>query len=521
MGRGDGPIRRRARAELWTAARAAAADRHTMDTLGLPSPVLMERAALAVTREIEALWAGAAAPIAGVYVVCGPGNNGGDGVAIARILHARGLRVEAHLVTERRNAAVEEQLAWAVAQGVPVRSGPLPGGREGGAWIVVDALLGTGSKGAPRGAIGAAVAWINDGVAGFTGPRVAVDAPTGVDPDTGIIAGAAARADVTVTFERSKPGLHITPGRAHAGVVVVAEIGLVAPAPGEDTRLVDPLEVRASLASLPPGRHKGERGHVAILGGSAGTPGAAVLVGAAALRCGAGLVTVLSSDPEVQAQLLAHRPELMVRAPERSGPLAPEARALVIGPGLTVAADRAGLATLYRDDPRPAVWDASALDEVPVAGEATAGPRVITPHPGEAARLLARADTSPWTAARVQAERLAAARALAQATAAIVVLKGEGSIVVAGDATWVSIAGGPGLATAGSGDCLAGVIGALLARGLPGPAAARAGVHVHGVAGEAAIRRRPGAVAMDIADLAGEFVRAVDTHPRWPRLVRG
>lgn len=502
-------------AELWTAAMAAAADRHTMDTLGTPSPVLMERAALSVSAEIERWLAGARVPI---VALCGPGNNGGDGLAVARQLHGRGHEVRAIMIVDRHNDAVAQQLALARAHGVRVAQGvdALPDERV----LFVDALLGTGSKGAPRGAIEDALVRLGE----RSDRVVAVDLPSGVDPDTGAIPGAVVRSDLTVTFQRSKPGLHLTPARAVVGRVVVAEIGLVAsPEPGPSLSLIGPHEVATALRGLAPGRHKGERGHVGLLAGAGGTPGAGIIAGTAALRAGAGLVTLASDDPDLTAKLLRDRPELMVE-PREASSLLPRADALVVGPGLTSDASRRGLAALYTDDPRPAIWDASGLEELP-PGSTPAGPRVVTPHPGEAARLLTRLGGDAWDGARVQENRLAAARELARLTNAVAVLKGEGTVVARADQdVAICVTGGTALATAGSGDALSGVIGALLGRGLDAWTAARVGVHVHGLAGELAQQRRPGVLAMDVADAMGEAMTTAgegNPPPGWPRLRLG
>jgi ADP-dependent NAD(P)H-hydrate dehydratase / NAD(P)H-hydrate epimerase len=487
---------RRAPASLWSAASAAEADRHTMETLGVPSPTLMERAALTVSHEIAAVLAGERLP---VVVLVGPGNNGGDGLAVARQLRGWGIAARARLVTPRRNAAAEQQLTLARAAGVPVDEG-VPPGPARGRHVVVDALLGTGSRGEPRGPIAEALRWQR----GLHGPRVAVDAPTGVDIDTGEAAEAAFSADLTVTFVRSKPGLHVMPGRHHAGRVVVADIGIVAP-PTDATRwrLIDGQEVAGTLRALPAGRHKGERGHLAIVGGSETTAGATVLAGAAGLRAGAGLVTIVTRSPVVREQLLAHRPELMVASWEPEQAPVEAATALVVGPGLTDPGVHDRLRALWTDDPRPAAWDASALDHVPLH-VTPAGPRIVTPHPGEAARLLARAEADARRTPDPKRRRWAAALALGESLRAIVVLKGEGTIVVEPDRrVAVAVTGGPALATAGTGDVLAGLIGALLVRGLDPWDAATAGVHLHGLAGDLAAARRPGCVAMDVADAIG------------------
>jgi hydroxyethylthiazole kinase-like uncharacterized protein yjeF len=504
-------------ASLWTAEQATAADRHTIEVLGLVSPVLMERAALCVSAEVERL--AAAHGVTRVLVLVGPGNNGGDGLAAARQLHGRGrLGVSVVLVTDKRNAAAQQQLEWARTHGVSV-SDALPD-RVSADTVVVDALLGTGSRGAPRGAIEHALRWLEAG----GGPVVAVDVPSGIEVDSGAVASVAVRADVTVTFQRSKAGLHLTPARAFAGRVIVADIGLVAPlsaSVGDSLELIDPSLVAQALASLPAAAHKGRRGHVGVVGGTGGTPGAAVLAGAAALRAGAGLATLAMTDEQLRRALIESRPELMLA--DRDDRFVAAADTLVVGPGLTGA--REGLAELDRGDPRAMVWDASALDDF--AGTGSAGPRILTPHPGEAARMLARleGDTS-WTNARVQADRREAARRLADATAAVVVLKGEGTVVAQREHGQLRLAicttGGPALATAGSGDVLAGVIAALLARGLDAWTAARVGVHVHGLAGDRITT--DGALALDIADAVPQGLvaaRAGELPQRWPRYVRG
>ncbi len=506
----------RAPASLWTAAVSARSDRYTMDDRGVPSLLLMERAALCVSHEVAARWRDGHGAAVGVLV--GPGNNGGDGLAVARQLRGWRVPVEAWMVTERHNHAVAEQRALLGAYGVAVHEG-LPHDDEAGR-LWVDALLGTGSRGAPRGAVGEAVQWLER----HRPPCVAIDLPTGVDPDTGAVEGAAVRAVSTVTFARSKPGLHVTPGRTHAGRVVVADIGLLTPPEADEPlALLDPQDVAAWLGGLPGGAHKGQRGHVGIVGGSRGTAGAALLAGVAALRAGAGMVTVASPEPELATVLLGARPELMTAPiPEDPTTLLPRATALVVGPGLTDARSQALLPRVFIEDPRPALWDASALDHVPL-GATPGGLRVLTPHPGEAARLMARHATSEsWTAARVQAHRLEVVRTLAEVTGSVVVLKGVGTIVATPQGMgWISISGGPALATAGSGDVLSGLGGALLARGMGADAAAMAAVHVHGLAGESL---GTGSVALDVAEgLPAATQRILDDphHPSWPELRRG
>jgi len=507
-----------ASAELWTARQAAAADRHTMDVLGMASPVLMERAALCVSAAVERLAEERGATR--VLVLVGPGNNGGDGLAVARQLHGRGrLSVVAVLVTDSRNAAAQQQLDWARSHGVEIRE-VMP--EHVSDTVVVDALLGTGSRGAPRGAIEQALKWLAEREAAV----VAVDIPSGVDVDSGAVPSVAARADVTVTFARSKVALHLTPARAYAGRVVVADIGLVAASSGgaeASIELIDFRRVAERLASLPAAAHKGGRGHVGVVGGTGGTPGAAVLAGAAALRAGAGLATLAMTDEALRRALIETRPELMLA--DRDDRFVAAADVLVVGPGLTGA--REGLSELDRDDPRSMVWDASALDDV--SADRSAGPRILTPHPGEAARMLARLEgDASWTSARVQADRRDAARRLAEATAAVVVLKGEGTVVAERERERdrlrlaICTTGGPALATAGSGDVLAGAIAAVLARGLDAWDAACVGVHVHGLAGDQS--PTDGTLALDIAEglpQASNAARGGEMPRRWPVRVRG
>jgi hydroxyethylthiazole kinase-like uncharacterized protein yjeF len=500
-------------AQLWTAEMAAAADILTMDVLGMPSPVLMERAALCVSAEIEALAERRGAKV--VSILVGPGNNGGDGLAIARQLHGRGRTVRAAMVSARHNDAVEQQLALARTHGVEIVESLSELSAERA--IVVDALLGTGSRGAPRGAIAGALEWL----AGR--PRehvavVAVDLPSGVDVDTGSVPGSVATADVTVTFQRSKPGLHLTPGREHVGRLVVADIGLLAPSSMvSGLQLIDPAEVAGWIDALPSASHKGRRGHVGVIGGTGGTPGAAILAATAAMRAGAGLATLAPLDPKLRELLVERRPELMLAPPEHAWTI-PAADVLVVGPGLGPS-DEEALARLCLDDARKIVWDAGGLDHY------RKGPRshqhVLTPHPGEAARLLARAEPDrSWDGAAVQANRREAAERLAAATGAVVVLKGAGTVVANSKHLAICTTGGPALAAAGTGDVLAGTIGALLGRGMDPWAAACAGVHVHGLAGD---RLPPnGALALDVADaLVPAFESVATAPPTWPRYVRG
>lgn len=492
-------LRDRCPAELWTATRAVAADRATIEG-GMASVVLMERASLAVAHEIRAR----ARADAEVWVLAGSGNNGGDGFATARILQGWGRRCHV-VVTGRVSDATRLQESLARASGVVVHERwPSPPAEA----VVVDALLGTGASGPLREEVAALLRW----QVPIHGLRVAIDVPTGVQVDSGEVEEHAFRADVTVTFVRSKPGLHVTPGRDHAGSVVVADIGIDADSPraSEPTsvRLVDPLVVAERIRGIPRGRHKGERGHVMVLAGGRDTPGAAVLVGTAAMRCGAGLCTIVGGREGVGPLVVRERPELMMSEADGDDPFA-RGDVLVVGPGLTDPGAWPRLAALYAEDPRPAVWDASALDHIPL-GTVPVAPRILTPHPGEASRLWARMHPS---APSVQATRLRVVRELAAATGAVVLLKGAGTLVAApSGAVQVVTVGSTSLATAGSGDALAGLIGALLARGLPPEDAAAMGAHIHGVAGDVAAAGHPSPLA---GDLVEAMAHVLDDRVGW------
>ncbi len=507
--------------ELWTPEAAAQADRFSLEALGVLRPVLMERAALALANRAEAMLrmhghceerGEGRNP---VVVLCGPGNNGGDGVALARILKLRGYTVRVFLVCGRRGQSVTEQSEAAERFGVAIDEGLPPAGLAGA--LFVDALLGTGSGGEPRGAVADALAWL-DGRA----PVLAVDLPTGLDARTGALSERHVRADATVTFERSKPGLHLTPGLHSRGALQVAQIGLVGPFDDAQVeafcKLIDPAWVGEILATRKPAAHKAARGQVVVLGGSAGTEGAAILSGAAALAGGAGLCTLVSASASLGEKQLSLRPELM-RTSWDDPSWRDRASAIVIGPGLTDPDGLAQVAPLWESLRVPSVWDASALGLSLGAQTSSAAAKVLTPHPKEAAGLLSRLSESSWTVARVQSDRVAAARCLAARSGAVVVLKGAGTVVCQGEQVWINSSGDERLATAGSGDVLAGLIGALLAQGHTALEAAVAGVHLHGVAGESL--PSIGARAMDIADALPKFLAGVHFGASWPEFVRG
>lgn len=492
-------------------------DRAAIEGAGIPSLSLMERAGGAVARVAVEL----AAPGGRFVVVCGGGNNGGDGYVAARLLRAEGrdARVLAVVAAERLSpdaGAVREQAERA---GVPIDEGVLALSAGGGD-VVVDALLGTGLSRAPEGVHAEAIALME--AARRTGARVlAVDVPSGLSADTGRPLGPCVRADRTVTFAYAKRGLVLHPGAALAGEVTVEDIGIPPEAAARvpvECELLTEAEAALLVPPLPLEAHKGDAGRLLVVAGSPGKTGAAHLALTGALRGGAGLVT-LAARAEVLPLALAGRPEAMSLALAGGGPLgradlealsaaAEGADALAIGPGIPRGPETAELlVALLERARRPALLDADALNalaEAPGALETLAGggvPLVLTPHPGEMARLCGT------SIGEIQSDRIGVAAARARAWRATVVLKGARTVVAAPDAPPAIIpTGNPGLATGGTGDVLAGLCGALLAGGLAPGAAARAAAWVHGRAGDLAARRagQRGLVAGDLGEAIGE-----------------
>src|SRR5712691_9522534 len=420
-------------------------------------PELMDRAGRAVANAVAERYPDAHF----VAAACGRGSNGGDGRIAAEIL--RGLGREA-LVVE-------------------------PGGELPACELVIDALFGTGFHGEPRPDAAALIEAVND--AGC--PIVAVDVPSGVDASTGEIAGAAVRADVTVTMHAPKVGLYVSPGRFHAGEVVVADIGL------EHGDTQHRLAGRDLLGVVPlraPGDHKYSAGSVLVVGGAPGTTGAVCLTAEAAFRADAGYVTVCAPKealPVIEARLL----EPVKRPLEQALEAAERAKALAVGPGLG-REQKELVRRLLAEVDLPAVVDADALYELEPAERSA--PTVLTPHEGELGRLLG--EDSTWVAAH----RLEAAGRAVEKFGCVVLLKGNETIVASSDGpTLVTTLSTPSLATAGTGDVLTGIVAAFLAKGMEAPLAAAAAA----VAQNAAARLGPQA-GLVASDVIARLPRALD-----------
>lgn len=483
---------------LYTAEQARRLDRIAIDDFGIAGFVLMQRAAAAAMAMLERRWPRARR----LDVLAGDGNNGGDAFLLAGLARARGMHVRVLALGEhsRSDDAARARAEWCAQGGETFLAGTVADAIV--ADVVVDGLFGTGLTRALDGVAARVVEAINLRDA----PVLALDVPSGLDTDTGCCLGPTVRAQATISFIGWKRGLFTASGRDTCGDLELATLDLPDPARSAvaaDAELLGPR-------GLPTRRHdvnKGSFGHVLAIGGDEGMGGAVRLAGEAALRVGAGLVSVATRAAHVPA-LLGARPELMVRAvdgPQSIATALARANALALGPGLGQgswghalwdAALRAGL---------PAVIDADALNLLAVHHADLPPLAVLTPHPGEAARLL---DTDIAT---IQRDRFAAVRALARRFRCVVVLKGSGSLV--GDADGrvaVCPFGNPGMASGGMGDVLTGVIAGLLAQGLGAWDAACTGVTLHARAGDRAAGATPrGLIASDLLPTLRELVNEV------------
>ena len=481
---------------VYTGAESRAFDRRAIDRFGIPGIRLMHRAGRAAFEALSGRWPDAKS----LSVVCGAGNNAGDGYVIAGLARDAGMDVDLVQVGDPAKLAGDalEASRFAAARlGVPIERSSRPWRITGD--VVVDALLGTGARGAVRPDFADAVAAIN----ASGKPVLAVDVPSGVDADSGgLHASEPVRAELTVTFVAAKLGLVTGDAVDFAGEVVFDDLGVpcaVYDRPGIGVLNGDGLHLLARR----PGAHKGDAGRLLIVGGETDMGGAVALAGEAALRAGAGLVSIATRG-ENRAAILARRPELMVReahGPDDIADLAARASAIAVGPGLGGAAWGRSLLAFCVGADKPLVVDADGLNIVADDGVALPAEAVVTPHPGEAGRLLGR--STAW----VQSNRPAAAAALA-GDRLVAVLKGAGTLLAEGGAVRsVCVDGNPAMATAGSGDVLTGIVGALLAQGLAARQAAELGVWLHARAGDEA------AAAAAASPVAGDFIDALRLSP--------
>lgn len=443
-----------------------------------------------------------------VLIVAGPGNNGGDALEVAVHLRKAFYAVELVLLGDVAKLPADAARAFAKWRdaGGSVRDA-IPANMQ---WsLVIDGLFGIGLARAPQGAHAAAIAAINT----LSAPKLALDIPSGVNGDTGVIHGGAVVATHTMTFIALKPGLLTLDGPDHAGALTCNTLGLepgyFADAAGHalDERALDPLRV-----PRPDNFHKGRAGSLAIIGGAPGMVGAAVLAGRAAIKSGVGKV-FLGLIGESHFALDAQQPELMIRPAARFFPDV-DVNALAIGPGMGTSTRARELLAAALGMTVPVVLDADALNllstDTALAKSLTrrAASSILTPHPAEAARLLNQSVSA------VQADRLAAARALADRYRAHVVLKGNGSVLASPDGPWwINRSGHSGMAAAGMGDLLTGLIGSLLAQGFSAEQALTGGVHLHGAAGDACVTSGIGPIGLTASELADAARRLINARP--------
>jgi hydroxyethylthiazole kinase-like uncharacterized protein yjeF len=460
-----------------------------------PKPArLMERAGLTAAELARTLAGDSGKP---VLIFAGPGNNGGDALVVARHLKQWWYKVSVVCLTDPQQYSGDAALAlqaWRKAGGELVTE--IPPAQD---WaLAIDGLFGIGLKRELEGAYGALVEQLN----ALDVPVLALDIPSGLDTCSGRILGSAIQADHTITFIALKPGLLTLDGPDHCGILHVADLGLAAEVDAAPHGvLIGDGVLTHVLPPRPRNSHKGTYGSAGIIGGTYGMVGAALLAGRAALKCGAGRVYAgLLSGDAPQLDLL--QPELMLRAADAVLRL-DHLSALAIGPGLGDSPDAAEYLDWALETALPLVLDADALNQISASADhknklnQRVAPSILTPHPAEAARLLA------CTTDDVQQDRVAAALRLAREYKAGVVLKGAGSICAWPDGHWsINNSGNPGMATAGLGDVLSGIIVALLAQGVDERHALTAGVYLHGAAADQLVRNGCGPIGLT----AGETI---------------
>lgn len=495
-------------------------DQRTIETYRVPGIVLMENAGLALLHKLQALWPDLSQRH--VTVLTGAGNNGGDGFILARHLWHRGADVVVVMLTASGRLRGDARRAYDMARAYGV---PTVTATTSQAWsrampllqrtsLIIDAMLGTGLQRPVSGLYADVIADVNEASA----PTVAVDIPSGLSADHGRVLGPHIHAAHTVTFALPKRGLLTYPAAAAAGTLHIVDIGIpraAVEAEDLDVAMLQTPDIRPALPQRDANAHKGSHGHVLIVAGSTGKSGAGVLASQAALRGGAGLVTLAtpaSLNPIMEAQLTevmtlpvaeCSDGAMAASALDTMHAFLPNASALVIGPGLGVHAETMELVhSLLQRAAVPTVLDADGLNLVaahPQVLQHCQAPLILTPHPGELGRLL------NCSTADIQADRLEVALDFVRKTHVHLILKGAHTVIYAPDGKrWINCTGNAAMATAGTGDVLAGLTGALLGQGLSPLQAAQCGVYLHGLAGDR-VRERLGATGLIATDLINEL----------------
>ena len=487
---------------LYDAAGCRELDRIAIEEWGMAGFELMTEAGRRAFDDARELWPAARS----VAVACGGGNNGGDGYVVAALAREAGFEVT--LVASAPVSGADAKRAAALAADSGVRATPLSESSRGafeGAALIVDAILGTGVASAPRGAAAAAIELVNAARL----PVLAIDVPSGLDASTGHAPGAVVDAAATSTFIGFKAGLVTGRGPDHCGEIRFHDLGVprgvherVAPV----ARRVDARLVEGWLPERRPCAHKGDMGHVLLIGGNRGMSGALRIAAEAAARSGAGLVTAMTRATHAHS-INVRQPEIMTRGVgERPGAgdaaLAARASALAVGPGLGRDAWAKRLFDFAHAGEAPLVVDADALERL-AARPTRRADRVLTPHPKEAARLL------DATTEEIDRDRFAAVAAIVERYGGVCVLKGRGTLIADCERVFLCDRGNPGMASGGMGDCLTGVIAALLGRGLPPLRAAVVGAWIHAAAADLEARRS-GVNGMLASDLYPLIRRLLD-----------
>lgn len=475
---------------IYSVAGVRQVDRAAIEGLGVPGYALMTSAAMEALDEAFRFF-----PRAKRWqVICGGGNNAGDGYVLARLAAQQGIAVSVIALTPPGELQGDAATAHAEYLADGGALGTWQGAPDPHAELIVDALLGSGLRRDVEGRFAAAI----DAINAHAAPVLAIDIPSGLDGDSGAIRGTAVRADLTVTFVGLKAGLFLNDGPDCVGELRFSDLLIPHKCYNDAEVRLRRVDFRGFGKALPPRKrsaHKGDFGHLLLVGGGPGMPGAIRLAGEAALRCGAGRVSV-ATHPSHCAAITAGRAELMCHAiedPSELTPLLETADTLGLGPGLGTAAwGRALFQKAVRAD-LPTVLDADALNLL-AASPLKREDWILTPHPGEAGRLLG------VSAAGIQADRIGAIAELKKKYGGTIVLKGAGSLVSSEQGpAWICTGGNPGMASPGMGDVLTGVVAALLAQGLSPEAAAAFGVEIHARAGDQAARAgQRGLIASDL-----------------------
>lgn len=485
-------------AEIYSVESVRAIDQVAINDAGIGGYALMTRAAEAALAEAQARFPDARR----WQVICGGGNNGGDGYVLARLAAATGIGVSVLTLAAADSLQGDAATAYQDFAAEGGAAGTFAGSLDTEAELLVDAVLGSGLERDLEGPFAEVVDAINQHPA----PVLALDIPSGLNADSGRVMGVAVQADLTVTFVGLKSGLFLNEGPDYVGDLCFAGLDIPAACRSQEQAVLQRIDddtIRTLLAPRKRDAHKGDFGHVLIVGGGPGMSGAVRLCGEAALRTGAGLVSV-ATHPSHHAMIASGRPELMCQAVESADDLAPllaRATVIAIGPGLGTGEWSQSMFAAVMQSDLPLVVDADALNLLRQSDVRQPG-WILTPHPGEAARLL------ECTTGEVQGDRRGALAKIAARYGGTVVLKGSGSLVTAAAGpSWLCTAGNPGMAAPGMGDVLTGIIAALRAQGLLAEMAAVAGVNIHARAGDAAaVSGQRGLLASDLLQELRDWV---------------